>query len=169
MNKTFNLPVMIFFLLGLCLTAFAQDKPVDRNDASQLREIYREFDRAGKTGDDIKVIEKYLDENYELQDGETKMNRAQVIEQVKLFKLSVGKITESSSKIEKIRVADGKYFLEVTAIIKGTLKMADGTTAPFDSVSKSTDVWLKTAAGWREILQIGNEKKFVLNGQEIPL
>ncbi len=154
------------FLLTLSFTVFSQDKSADQNDAKQLREIYQEFDRAGKILD-LTVIEKYLDENYELEDGNTKLNRTQTIEQVKQFSSMVEKIEVLSSKIEKISVSDGRYSLEISSVMKGTLKAPDGATVPFESYTKSTDIWIKTENGWREISQIGREKKFSINGREI--
>jgi ketosteroid isomerase-like protein len=157
-----------YFLLGLSVVSFAQGKTADENDVRQLKAIYKEFDEASKKLD-IKTTEKYLDENYILETGETKASRAEVVSRVKQFFAMTEKITEATSKIEKVKVADGKYFLEVSSVTKGILKTADGKSASFEFKGKSTDIWTKTDARWKEIRQIDLGVKFYINGKEIPM
>lgn len=146
--------LLVFFLIGLsAATAFAQGKTVDPKDVEELKKIYKEFDES-TVKLDIKPVEKYLDSKYELQNGESKLKRAVVIRGVKNFFATVEEIDEATATIEKVEVADGNYFLEVYSIIRGKMKLPDGKVVPFESISKSTDIWKKTKNGWKENKQI---------------
>jgi ketosteroid isomerase-like protein len=163
-----GLPIALLLLLGLTAVSFAQDKTVDPKDVAELKKIYREFDAAGKNRD-IKTVEKYLDSGYEMQNGNTTLTRAEVIKSVREFFAAIEEVAESASTIEKVEVADGNYFLQVTAVLKGKLRLADGKIVAFESTGKSTDIWMKTDNGWKENTQIVRSSKLVVDGKVVPL
>jgi ketosteroid isomerase-like protein len=154
----------VFFGLG-AFAAAAQDKTADKADVKQLEAIYREFDEAVKTRD-LKIYEKYLDERFEIESGDNKVPRARIIEGIKQFLDSLTEISEAASKIEKVRVTGGNYFLEVSSVLKARLKMPDGRIANVEFNTKSTDVWIKTEKGWKEISQIERGSKILVDGKE---
>lgn len=166
MNLFSHLPILVFFLITLIASACAQDKTIDPKHVAELKQIYKEFDESGKKRD-MKTIEKYLDDNYELQKGNTKTSRADVIKGVEAFYAMLEEITEVVSKIEKINLVDGNYFLEVSSVIKGKIKMPDGKVVSFETTSKSTDSWTKTNAGWRETAQIVREREIFIDGEKL--
>jgi ketosteroid isomerase-like protein len=168
MKKIFPIAVSLCLLFGLSFAAFAQDKTVDKKDVEELKKIYQEFDAAAKNRD-ISIVEKYLDENYEIESSGEKVNRAETIARLKQFFAMTTEISEAVSKIEKVKVADGNYFLETSGVIKGKLKMPDGSTASFEMQIKSTDVWIKTEDGWKENTQIDRGSKMLINGKEVPM
>lgn len=168
MKKIFPIAVSLCLLLGLSFAAFAQDKTVDKKDVEALTKIYAEFDAAAKKRD-ISVIEKYLDDNFEFEMGEEKVNRAETINKTGQFFEMATEITEAVTKIEKTGVADGNYFMEVSTVIKGKLKSADGKIAPFEINAKTTDIWMKTDSGWKMNTQLDRGSKMLISGKEVPM
>lgn len=162
-----NLMIIGCLLLGLSVISCGQNKSVDPKDFNELEKIYKEFDEAGKKLD-ISVIEKYLDDNYEMHDGKTTYNRAEIIKRVKENFAAIEEVIESTSKIEKVEIKDGNYHLEISSLLTATFKLPNGKTAKVETNTKSTDVWRKTNRGWKEITQILRSLKILVDGKELP-
>ncbi|MDQ3801343.1 MAG: nuclear transport factor 2 family protein [Acidobacteriota bacterium] len=160
--------VGVFFGLG-AVSAAAQNKTPDKKHVKELVAIYREYDAATKK-DDLKPYEKYLDETFELvTESGQKVSRREVFEMMRRLSDSAVEITETISKIEKVRAAGGKYFLEVSTVMKGRFKMPDGGTSNLEIRGRSTDVWIKTAKGWKEIGMTQHSSKVLVDGKEAPM
>jgi hypothetical protein len=168
MQKVFLVFACFCVFFGLNLFAAAQDKTVDKADVKQLEAIYKELDGALKKRD-LKIYEKYMDERFAAERGDNKISRARIFEAMKQFLSSLTEINEAASKIEKVRVTEGNYFLEVSGVLKAKLKMPDGTISNLEINTKSTDVWIKTEKGWKEILQIERGSKTLIDGNEVPM
>ncbi|HEX8369786.1 MAG TPA: nuclear transport factor 2 family protein [Pyrinomonadaceae bacterium] len=156
----------IFFgLSAAAATARAQDKTAGKKDVKQLEAIYKQFDAATKKRD-LKTYEKYLDETFAVEQETLKIPRREILELLKQFFDSAVEITEAVSTIEKIRVTDGNYFLEVSSFVKGKFKMpgAGGRISVLQITSQSTDVWIKTGKGWKQISQIDRGSKILPAG-----
>jgi hypothetical protein len=110
-----------------------------------------------------------MDETFEVEQGDDKISRAQTLEIMKEFFSSAIEINESVSKIEKIRVTDGNYFLEVSNLLKGRFKMPDGNISNLEISAKSTEVWIKTGKVWKQISQIDRGSKILADGKETSL
>ncbi|HEX8246671.1 MAG TPA: nuclear transport factor 2 family protein [Pyrinomonadaceae bacterium] len=147
---------------GLAAAVAAQDKTPDKTHVKQLETIYKELDAATKKRD-LKTYEKYLDKTFEAEQGAVKISRREIIELLKQFFDSAVEITEAVTKIEKVRVTDGNYFLEVVSFVKGKFKMPDesGRISVLQITAKSTDIWIKTDKGWKQISQIDGGSKIV--------
>ncbi|HLM00596.1 MAG TPA: nuclear transport factor 2 family protein [Pyrinomonadaceae bacterium] len=169
MQKIFLLLNGLCVICGFVLVAAAQDKTVNKADLKQLEAIYREYDAATKKGD-LKIYEKYLDKTFQLeQKNGQKVSRREVFEMMKRLSESALEITETVSKIEKVRAAGGNYFLEVSTVMKGKFKMPDGGTSNLEIRGQSTDVWIKTAKGWKEIAMTERSSKILIDGKEAPM
>jgi galactokinase/mevalonate kinase-like predicted kinase len=117
-----------FALNAASVSAAAQNKTSNKTHVKELEAIYREYDAAA-TEQDFKTYEKYLDETFEMEtESGQKVSRREVFERMKRLSDSGFEITETVSKIEKVRAAGGKYFLEVSTVLKGKTKMPDGRT-----------------------------------------
>ncbi len=162
-----RLPVFILFLCALSVAACGQNKAVEPTTADEFDKIYREYDEAAKKRD-VAVVEKYLADDYELQDGKTTAKRAEVIKKVKENFAAIDEVLESSARIEKIEVKDGSYFLKVSSLMIATYKLANGKTTKVETVAVSTDVWTKTGGGWKETRQIVHSLKILVDGKEVP-
>jgi ketosteroid isomerase-like protein len=162
--------VSVFFGLSAgSVGVAAQNKTPNKTHVRELEAIYREYDAATKNGD-LKTYEKYLDETFEIEtrDGQ-KISRREILEVMRLFSDSIVEITEAASKIEKVRVTGGKYFLEVSSLTKGKFKMPDGKISNLEIRTQSTDVWIKTGKGWKEIFQTARGSKVLVDGREAPM
>ena len=162
-----RLPIFISFLFALHMVACGQNQPVDPKVADEFEKIYKEYDEAAKKRD-ISVVEKYLDKNYELQDGKTTSKRAEVIKKVKDNFAAIEEVIESSAKIEKIEIKDGSYFLRVSSTMVATYKLPNDKITKVETVAVSTDVWTKTDDGWKETKQIVHALKILVDGKEAP-
>ncbi|HEY0051292.1 MAG TPA: hypothetical protein VGB68_18495, partial [Pyrinomonadaceae bacterium] len=118
MQKIFLIFAVFCAVFGFSARIAAQDKTVDKTHVKQLEAIYRELDAATKKRE-LKTYEKYLDKTFTIEKNGTKISRAQILELMKQFLATFAEITESTSKIEKIRVADGSYFLETSSVLRG--------------------------------------------------
>lgn len=166
--KSFSqLSIIIFFLFGLCVISCGQNKTVDAKDSDELEKIYKEYDESTNNRD-IKAVEKYLGDDFKLEDGKTTVNRTDVIRKVKENFAAIEKIIEASSKIEKIEVKNGTYFLEVSSKMIATYRLPDGKTSQVEINGKSTDVWVKNPDGWKETKQIIRSLKVFIDGKEMP-
>lgn len=164
MQKIFLIAASLCVFFGLSVAVSAQDKTVDKTHAKELEAIYKELDVATKKLD-LKPFEKYMDETFRLEQGNDKYTRAQTLVILKDLFTSAKEITEAVTKIDKIRVTDGNYFLEINSLMKGKFKMPDGTISNLEVTAKSTDVWIKTDKGWKQISQIDRGSKFVVDGK----
>ena len=167
MNLFSHLPIVIFFLFALSIVSCGQNKSVDPKLADEFAKIYEEFNEGTKKRD-ITVIEKYLDKDYELQDGKTTTKRAEVIKKVKDNFAAMEEVIESSAKIENIEIKDGSYFLKASSTMIATYKLPNGKITKIETIAVSTDIWTKTAAGWKEIKQILHSLKIIVDGKEVP-
>ncbi|HEY8561004.1 MAG TPA: nuclear transport factor 2 family protein [Pyrinomonadaceae bacterium] len=159
-------PVFVLFLLALSIAACGQNKPVEPETAVEFEKIYKEFDEAAKKRD-IHVVEKYLADEYELQNGKTITRRAEVVRKVKENFAAIDEVIESSAEIEKIEIKDGNYLLRVSSTMIATYKLASGKTSKIETVAESTDVWTKTAGGWKEVRQLVHKLKILVDGKEV--
>lgn len=166
MQKIFLICAVFCAVFGFSASIAAQDKTVDKTHVKQLEAIYRELDAATKKRE-LKTYEKYLDKTFTIEKNGTKITRAQILELMKQFLATFAEITESTSKIEKIKVADGSYFLETSSVLRGRGKALGDKISNIEIFTKSTDVWIKTDKGWREILQIEGESKVLVDGDPV--
>ncbi len=168
MKKLFPAIISLCIFSGFAFAAFAQTKAVNKKDAAELTEIYREFDKEAKKLE-TKTIEKYLDESYSIETGKVKLNKKQVLEGVKTFYNTVREISEAKSTIEKIEFVNGNYVLQVASRNKGKIALPDGRIVDFLFTTKSTDFWKKNKElKWRENKQIDRGSKLVIDGKENP-
>lgn len=168
MQKTSLIISALCVFFGFSAFAAAQDKIVDKAHVKQLEAIYKKFDAATKKRD-LKTFEKYMDETFEVEQGDNKISRAQTLEIMKEFFNSAIEINEAVSKIEKVLVTDGNYFLEVSNLLKGKFKMPDGKISNLEINAKSTEVWIKTGKGWKQISQIDRGSKILADGKETSM
>jgi GTP-binding protein EngB required for normal cell division len=168
MKKIFPILAALCILFGFNLTGAAQDKTVDKAHVKQLEAIYKEFDAATKKRD-LKRFEKYLDEKFEVEQDGRKFSRDEILAVMKMLFDAAIEITEVVTKIDKINVTDGKYLLETSTVMKGKFKMPDGKISDVEIYSKSTDRWIKTEKGWKEISQIDRGSKILADGKEAPM
>lgn len=142
----------------------AQDKTVDKTHVKELEAIYVELDVATKKLD-LKPFEKYMDETFRLEQGSDVFSRAQTLAILKDLFDSAREISHASTKIEKARVTDGNYFLEISSLMKGKFRTPEGKISTLEVTAKSTDVWIKTDKGWKQISQIDRGSKIQVDGK----
>jgi hypothetical protein len=164
MRKVFIIAASLCVLLGLSVIASAQDKTVDKTHVKELEAIYVEFDVATKKLD-IKPFEKYMDETFQLEQGNDRYSRAETLEIMKELFSSAKEISDAVTKIDKVRVTDGNYFLEVSSRMKGKFKTPEGKISTLEITAQSTDVWIKTDKGWKQISQIDRGSKILVDGK----
>ena len=166
MRKNFIIAasLCVFFGFSAVAAVSAQDKTVDKMHVKELEAIYVEFDVATKKLD-LKPFEKYLDETFRLEQGSDVFSRAQTLEILKDLFNSAKEISQAVTKIDKARVTDGNYFLEVSSLMKGKFKTPDGKISTLEVTAKSTDVWIKTDKGWKQISQIDRGSKILVDGK----
>ncbi|HEX8737744.1 MAG TPA: nuclear transport factor 2 family protein [Pyrinomonadaceae bacterium] len=165
MQKIFLIFAVFSLFFGLTASLAAQDKTPDKAHVKQLEAIYKQLDAATRKRD-LKPYEKYLDSTFEVEHDNQKISRREIFELMKQFLDSAVEITEAASKIEKVRVTDGNYFLEVNSLLKGKFKTPDGKISNLEIRTQSTDVWIKTEKGWKEISQISRGSKVLADGKE---
>lgn len=165
MRKIFLIAAaMLCVFFGLSAAVSAQDKSVDKTHVKELEAIYAELDAATKKLD-LKPFEKYLDETFRLEQGADVFSRAQMLTMLKDLFSSAQEINHASMKIEKVRVTDGNYFLEVSSLMKGKFRMPDGKISTLEVIAKSTDVWIKTDKGWKQTSQTDRGSKILVDGK----
>jgi hypothetical protein len=167
MRKIFPVLAALCVLFGFNLNGAAQDKTVGKTHVKQLAAIYKEFDAATKKRD-LKTFEKYLDEKFEAEQNGRKFSREEILVVMNMLFEAAIEIKQVVTKIGKASVTGDKYSLETSTVMKGRFKKADGKISNLEIRSQSTDVWVKTEKGWKEISQIERGSKILEDGKEKP-
>lgn len=168
MQKIFLMLASLAVFFGFSLIAAAQDKTVDKRDVKKLEAIYKEFDAATKKRD-LKTFEKYLDEKFEVEKDGRKLPRGMIFEVLKELFDAGEEISEVITKIEKIQVIGDRYYLETSTVLKGKFKLPEmeNKISNVEIHTKSTDSWIKTPKGWKQILQIMGDSKILVDGEPV--
>lgn len=154
--------------LGLSIIVSAQEIPATKS-VKELKAVYAEFDQATKELN-TQVFEKYLGENYLLEAGEEIIDKREMLANLRGHFALIQEISESVSTIEKIKIVEGSYVLDVVTVSVGKIKISDGSVKEFSVIAKSTDVWQKDRRGnWRQNTQIDRGNKIEIARKKLYL
>ncbi|RYG37980.1 hypothetical protein EON81_05060 [bacterium] len=101
--------------------------------------------------------------------GGKKQTGKQLVSSMKLQMKQIGKVTKSTSKIDKIVIKGDRAVLTVSSVYAMELPMGGGQPGKLAGSNVTMDTWVNTPKGWKlKEIKTGKESA-TLNGKALPV